>query len=1700
MRALLDAAAAPCHIGTMISAAVQLAAAGGYADIVELLLDCSSSSGYEKPSSLLLLDRLGMGRGPQLTSWPRPLEAGTVLLASANMGPSAKWDSLLRCASPGWLEQRAEVRRMRRKLRDVVIHGDVSEDEEEEEEEKKKEKEKEKKRMAAATQTERILAAMVGGVHLSSIREKLARGGGGAAGAAVAPLFDAQKKRKSRGRQLSRREELRMQQLQQPLGQRQQLHALETAAAAGSEDVVGLFLRQREVLDIQAEHVGNAFVAAAANGHVQIVQQLMPLLDGADGAETAASKALEGAVRDGHARTVEFLLEYGAAPGRADEDVQIVLENIASAESATCVLKLLQLARERDSEEEKLNELHQKALCLAAEHGNVVVLESILSSDVALDNGSFAKAMYAACRPGHTAAVLALINSEAGKLLESDDVEDCLLVAAHEGHAELAPCLLPHLHREKATEVLTRCVEAAAGNDHLACTQVLMAALTEEEDRIRAARCAFATAAQNGHADMVRFLLERGADPEKGSMTHAMKECINRFTLHSPRSPCSRVTSEDGWKKSDEVGTRATVRMLLEHGADANAQYEPDKSVLHTAAQNCPVKVVEWLIEHGADVKAAATGPNSVFVAVAGRELDSLAVMELLFQAGGQLEPSGESIHPVLAKALEFFDGDIQPYYYRSTSEAPDGRFELTESIRYVLEQGPGALIRKTLQLLPAEKAMDSRYGLLLQMAAADADNSLIELLLARGVDVNAAGFYYGTALQAAARHGHAATVSLLLAARADVNALQGRYHTPLRAAAAGGHTAAEGYASIVRTLLMHGAGIARAFATETDHRHQRDLPAASTLRLAVERGHFAAAAELLFFGQSQGPQVHADGRPKPLLAVAAARNDERMVEMLVAHGTEDVNVRGQPDAYDLGWGRESDAVGALHAACAQGHVGMVRALLRLGADVDAVVQCERQPTREYRGPGQPAPVVERWDSKSPLAAAVWCGVRTRGAAAAAPVVRELLAAGADVNKPSGRAGRTPLCEAAEVGDVGVVEMLVEAGAALYVDGAKGNNPLGEACASGHLGVVEYLMEKICGTDVEQAACADGMRRAAKSKMHKAMELLLEFVPANQETLLLAAMVGLPSLVRMVLDAGVHVDAQDESGHTALLTAVYNGNPAVVRILLECGANARMKTPWGGGLVTEAFCRAVWEESWSRDLPSCEEVIRLLVESGADVEDEGPGGEANDRTKMRSAFHLPAHLAGKKTGSALQLAAYLGREKTVALLLDNGADVNRKCGSLDTPLWIAVERDHAAVVQLLLERGADCRQVSKRQDTLLCLACRRGSNHCMRLLLRHGADPNARSADHATPLTLAIKSVVFQHQRYPSEKETCLEVFLKEAPGVRVTEADLLAAAGSLGFDANLRLLLDHFVKNIPVSEAVIARVLGWNCNRKEVRSLIRDLLEHANGIGITATMVQSARDVDTLDFLLTQCSQHHPVCAITPAVLEGCHHMPIIFYLLQHDERLVPTQRAALLAVIDTTNYTSVTSSGESKERPEIPRFVQVMRLLWERNPRLHVSRCMLQTTKEADALSFLLARAEENNNPQELVIDQDTVIEVVMYRPRNADRLRVLLEFRPDLRLDNATVERLVEMAMSDLSVWAVLLKSQPQLVVTEEVFRWTRLTKEWVELMRQFGKDVVFTDKMRRRVEMLLPSRSQAVLKELVFSLEREERDDDEAVQRH
>lgn len=144
-----------------------------------------------------------------------------------------------------------------------------------------------------------------------------------------------------------------------------------------------------------------------------------------------------------------------------------------------------------------------------------------------------------------------------------------------------------------------------------------------------------------------------------------------------------------------------------------------------------------------------------------------------------------------------------------------------------MLKDGPGAVVKLLLPLLPMGKADNKQYGLLLQMVVMAGDRECVEPLLQRQIDVNAVGRYYGTALQVSARVCDVDLVHLLLHVSAEVNVLQGRRSTALRAAVRGAHE------EIVETLIKHGIDVN--LRSQEEDQHEQSSPFASYLMLEPE-------------------------------------------------------------------------------------------------------------------------------------------------------------------------------------------------------------------------------------------------------------------------------------------------------------------------------------------------------------------------------------------------------------------------------------------------------------------------------------------------------------------------------------------------------------------------------------------------------------------------------------------------------------------------------------------------------------------------------------------------------------------------------------------------------------------------------------------------------------------------------------------------
>jgi ankyrin repeat protein len=214
-----------------------------------------------------------------------------------------------------------------------------------------------------------------------------------------------------------------------------------------------------------------------------------------------------------------------------------------------------------------------------------------------------------------------------------------------------------------------------------------------------------------------------------------------------------------------QLGLSTITRLLLERGADVNAQGGVYGNALQAASREGYEAVVRLLVDKGADVNAqGGEYGNALQVASSGGHE---AVVQLLLDKGADVNAQGGE-----------YGNALQAASWRGREAV----------VRLLVDKGADV------------NAQGGWYGNALQAASSDGNEKIVKLLVDKGADVNAQGGEYGNALQAASREGYEAVVRLLLDKGADVNAQGGHYGNALQAASWRGHEA------VVRLLVDRGA------------------------------------------------------------------------------------------------------------------------------------------------------------------------------------------------------------------------------------------------------------------------------------------------------------------------------------------------------------------------------------------------------------------------------------------------------------------------------------------------------------------------------------------------------------------------------------------------------------------------------------------------------------------------------------------------------------------------------------------------------------------------------------------------------------------------------------------------------------------------------------------------------------------------------
>lgn len=421
-------------------------------------------------------------------------------------------------------------------------------------------------------------------------------------------------------------------------------------------------------------------------------------------------------------------------------------------------------------------------------------------------------------------------------------------------------------------------------------------------------------AVQGGHPEIVRLLIEEGADVQ-----HQTRDGETALSLALARSDLevTRLLTAAGARLDAELlasavarSTPEAVRFLLTHGADPNALPPPDPRrpraplppLVIVAALRGDLAILELLVEAGADVNA--------------RDHNGWSALRWLRDSSAHHRQGAD---PAAMIAL------------LEAAGARDEEGELASALFQAVRRKDAAGVRDALRAGADPNARDNRGVPPLVYAGNHAQPEIVDALVQAGAAVNASPEHDTTPLNAAIVGGSLEAVKILLAAGAAVNQPDHLRQTPMQAAsawkraevaalllAAGARpdpgalsgAALNGDTAQVRALLAHGA--------EPNAGQGHALSEAA--RGCLSRDNTDVIRMLLDAGAD--PRIH-DDYGYTALHRAAGLCGPPAVRLLLQRGA-DPNIR------------DGNGYTPLISAAGSGSVESVALLIAAGADVNA--------------------------------------------------------------------------------------------------------------------------------------------------------------------------------------------------------------------------------------------------------------------------------------------------------------------------------------------------------------------------------------------------------------------------------------------------------------------------------------------------------------------------------------------------------------------------------------------------------------------------------------------------------------------------------------------------------------------------------------------------------------------------------------------
>lgn len=535
------------------------------------------------------------------------------------------------------------------------------------------------------------------------------------------------------------------------------------------------------------------------------------------------------------------------------------------------------------------------------------------------------------------------------------------------------------------------------------------------------------------------------------------------------------------------------------------------------------------------------------------------------------------------------------------------------------------------------------------------------------------------TPLHFAAECGNPEMISLLLKHGAQVNSKTASGRTALHIAASNGYTSA------VRILLQHDKEV-----------HLKDKMNKTPLCLAIENQDLPTIQVFMssFLRTSNNRDSLVKNNPLLIYSAVETMNPSVVVQTLVVG-------KVLIDACSIETGKNP-----LHLAVEKESEDIVGMLLKHHADVNA----------KQKSVGSVGTTALHIAAKKDLL----------------DISNLLLHCGA---KPEAvdEKGKTALYLAAENGSLDVATSLLKKGyqiSALFTpEKSKGYTPLHVAVENGYEDIVRMFLGKGISVELSTKTGLRPLHLAAYKGNATLVKILLKYganpssagLTTVETPLFFAAHAGSSEIVEIFSEVSTNRKKEWLEGYVALYIASYHGHESVFQILLRKGVdpNSNFKnylTPLHAaaqmghknivnlllekGAVVNPSEKNGADKRFSTPIIAAvlnghEEIVQMLLDHGADL-NASLNSVVEVQSKAESlltyGYSSSSDLVAKgliRGYKLIHFAAESGNKSIIDMLLKRGHDVNLEAKNSETPLSIAVKREHVEIVAYLLENGAN---------------------------------------------------------------------------------------------------------------------------------------------------------------------------------------------------------------------------------------------------------------------------------------------------------------------------------------------------------------------------------------------------------------------------